>query len=80
MVYLGFSEDTDIVSFMTRGIKRTQKAGRVSIPHIFWPHNLTKLERFLPKNQHTQSKLLNFAIGVVARCQKLGIILENKGI
>ena len=22
---------------MTSGIKRTQKAGRVSIPHIFWP-------------------------------------------
>ena len=36
----------------------------------------TKLERFLPKNQHTQRKLLNF--GLMASCQKLGIILENK--
>ena len=32
----------------------------------------TKLERFLPKNQHTQR------IGVVASCQKSGIILEIK--
>ena len=30
----------------------------------------TKLERFLPKNQHTQRKLLNLRIGVVGRCQK----------
>ena len=29
----------------------------------------TKLERFLPKNQHTQSKLLNF--GLMASCQKV---------
>ena len=28
----------------------------------------TKLERFLPKNQHTQMKLLNF--GLMAGCQK----------
>ena len=38
----------------------------------------TKLERFLPKNQHTQRKLLR--IGLMGRCQKLGIILENKVI
>ena len=29
----------------------------------------TKLERFLPKNQHTQRKLLSF--GLTARCQKV---------
>ena len=29
----------------------------------------TKLERFLPKNQHTQRKLLNF--GLMASCQKV---------
>ena len=40
----------------------------------------TKLERFLPKNQHTQRKLLNFENWVMGRCQKLGIILENKVI
>jgi len=32
----------------------------------------TKLQRFLPKNQHTQGKLLNLRIGVVGRwCQKV---------
>ena len=29
----------------------------------------TKLERFLPKSQHTQRKLLNF--GLTASCQKV---------
>ena len=38
----------------------------------------TKLERFLPKNQHTQRKLLHF--GFVGRCKKLSIILESKVI
>ena len=33
----------------------------------------TKLERFLPKNQILR-------IGVMERCQKLGILLENKVI
>ena len=40
----------------------------------------TKLEIFLPKNQHTQRKLLNFENWVHGRCQKLGIILESKVI
>ena len=31
----------------------------------------TKLERFLPKNQHTQRKLLNFEDWVNAECQKV---------
>ena len=32
----------------------------------------TKLERFLPKNQHTQRKLLNFENWVImGRCQKV---------
>ena len=35
----------------------------------------TKLERFLSKNQHTQRKVLR--IGLLGRCQKLGIILET---
>ena len=39
-----------------------------------------KLERFLPKNQHTQSKLLNFENWVMRSGQKLGIILESKVI
>ena len=40
----------------------------------------TKLERFLPKNQHTQRKLLNFENWCNGRGQKLGIILENEVI
>ena len=42
----------------------------------------TKLEKFLPKKQHTQRKLLNFenwVNGLMGKCQqKLGIILESK--
>ena len=30
-----------------------------------------KLERFLPKNQHAQRKLLNFVFGLMASCQKV---------
>ena len=37
----------------------------------------TKLERSLAKNQYTQRKSF-LRIEVVASCQKLGIILENK--
>ena len=42
-----------------------------------------KLERFLPKNQHTQRKILNFefwvlSFGFMASCQKYGIILVIK--
>ena len=40
----------------------------------------TKLERFLPKNQHTQRKLLNFENWVNGEVSKLGIILESKVI
>ena len=32
----------------------------------------TKLERFLPKNQHTQSKLLNFEIWFSGELSKIG--------
>ena len=35
----------------------------------------SKLDRLLPKNQHTQRKL---RIRLMGRCQKFGIILENK--
>ena len=30
----------------------------------------TRLERFLPRNQHTQRKLLNLSFGLMASCQK----------
>ena len=39
---------------------------------------IQKLERFLPKNQNTKRKRLNFENCVVASCQKLGIILKIK--
>ena len=40
----------------------------------------TKLERFLPKNQDTQRKLLNFENWVNGEVSKIGIILESKVI
>ena len=58
------------------------------VPFAIWQYELwsfqmggTKLERFLPKNQLTQRKLLNFLIlriGLMASCRKLGIILVIK--
>ena len=39
----------------------------------------TKLERFLPKNQHSQRKLLNFENWVNGQVSKMGFILEDKG-
>ena len=45
-----------------------------------FPVGDTKVERFLPKNQCTQRKLLKLRIGVMRRCQKLDIVLENKVI
>ena len=38
----------------------------------------TKLERFLHKNQHTQSKLLNFEFRINGELSKKGIILVIK--
>ena len=38
----------------------------------------TKFERFLPKNQHTQRKLLNFENWGNGEVSKLDIILESK--
>ena len=42
----------------------------------------TNLERFLVKNQLLSNEIIEFweLEYVVASCQKLGIILENKGI
>ena len=40
----------------------------------------TKLERFLPKNQNTQGNCSILRIELMGRCQKLGIILENRVI
>ena len=37
----------------------------------------TKLERFLPKNQHTRQKFLNFENWVNGEVSNLGIILES---
>ena len=40
----------------------------------------TKLERFLPKNQHTQSKLLNFENRVNGKMSKIELHTRNKVI
>ena len=40
----------------------------------------TKLERFLPKNQHTQRKLWNFEIWCSVKLSKIGHHFSNKGI
>jgi hypothetical protein len=40
----------------------------------------TIFERLLPKNQHTQRKLLNFENWVNGEVSKIGIILESKVI
>ena len=37
----------------------------------------TKLERFLPKNQHTQRKSLNFGNWVNAEVSKIGDVTGN---
>ena len=37
-----------------------------------WGEGGTKLERFLPKNQHTQRKLLNFENWVDGEVSKIG--------
>ena len=59
----------------------------LSCMYVVWQYGLgsfqtgdTKLERFLPKNQHTQRKLLNFENWVNGECQKFGVISENKVI
>ena len=40
----------------------------------------TKLERFLPKNQPTQRKLLNFEFWINGELSKLGYHIDNKVI
>ena len=50
-----------------------------SMPYTLWQYGLwsfhtegTKLERFLPRNQHTQRKLLNFENWVNGEVSKIG--------
>ena len=52
---------------------------------ILWQYGLwsfqiggTKLERFLPKNQHTQRKLLNFENWVYGEVSKIRSHFRNK--
>ena len=40
----------------------------------------TKLERILPKNQHTQRKLLNFEFWINGELSKIGHHFSNKVI
>ena len=59
----------------------------LTIVHTVWQYGLwsfqtggTKLERFLPKNQHTQRKLLNFENWFSGEVSKIGHHLVSKVI
>ena len=52
----------------------------MAIPVVEFSNQGTKLERFLPKNQHTQRKLLNFENWVNGEVSKIGHHLESKVI
>ena len=73
----------------TELVKRMQRVYRAVLFLLFsllygmaiWVVEFSKLERCLPKNQHTQRKLLKFENWpLMGKCQKLGIILESKVI
>ena len=62
-----------------------QQLSHIGLP--LWQYGLwsfqagcTKLERFLPKNQHTQRKLLNFENWVNGEVLKIGHCLVRKVI
>ena len=64
-----------------RGMERGKGQARL------WQYGLwsfqtgdTKLERFLPKNQHTQRKLLNFEFWINGELSKIGHHFSNKVI
>ena len=46
--------------------------GIMAIPGMEFQVRDTKLERFLPKNQHTQKQLLNFENWVIGEVSKIG--------
>ena len=46
--------------------------------HMEFSCGCTKLERFLPKNQHTHRNYWILRIGLIGNCQKFGIILGSK--
>ena len=52
----------------------------MAIPVVDFSERDTKLETFLAKKTVVKWNCLILRIGVVASCQKLGIILENKVI
>ena len=53
--------------------------GIMAIPVVEFSNQGYKIRKILPKNEHTQRKLLNFENWVImGRCQKLGIIVESK--
>ena len=52
----------------------------MAIPVMEFKSVDTKLERFLPKNQHTQRKLLNFENWFNGELSKIGHHFSNKVI
>ena len=50
----------------------------MAIPVVEFSNQDTKLERCLPKNQHTQKKLLNFEFWINGELSKIGHHFSNK--
>ena len=58
--------------FRARFLQATQAPTGMAIRVVEFSNGGTKLEIFLPKNQHTQRKLLNFENWVNGEVSKLG--------
>ena len=56
----------------TRIFKNVERRGSMAIWVVEFSNGGYKLERFLPKNQHTQRKLLNFKNWVRGEVSKTG--------
>ena len=72
----------------TKSTNQIAKSENIENPHRpLWQYRLwsfqtrgTKLERVLPKNQHTQRKLLNFENWINGKLSKIGHHFSNKAI
>jgi hypothetical protein len=59
-------------------LQHTGSLGIMVIRVVEFQAEGTKLERFLPKNQHTQSKLINFENWFSGEMSKIGHHFSNK--
>ncbi len=82
---VGLPETGDLV--LTRGVEPhiVTEWGKILTSYLsLWQYRLwsfqgrdTKLERILPKNQHTQRKLLNFEFWINGELSKIGHRFSN---